>query len=85
MSLRPCVTGCMAKSIYEEENMQYDGEEAITLSSNEVLPSVTSKKHSLLNARLKKYMLNKVLPVVAHIISLLIGLGIIIIMSHFME
>ena len=65
--------------------MQYEGEEAITLSGNEVLPSVTSKKHSLLNARLKTYMLNKVLPVVAHVISLLIGLGIIFIMSHFIE
>ena len=65
--------------------MQYDGEEAVILNGSEVIPSVTSKKQSLLNTRIKKYMLNKVLPVVAHVISLLIGLGIIIIMSHFME
>ena len=65
--------------------MQYDGEEAVILNGSEVIPSVTSKKQSLRNARIKKYMLNKVLPVVAHIISLLIGLGIIIIMSRFME
>jgi len=65
--------------------MQYDGEEAVILNGSEVIPSVTSKKQSLRNARIKNYMLNKVLPVVAHVISLLIGLGIIIIMSHFIE
>ena len=65
--------------------MQYDGEEAVIFNGSEVIPSVTSKKQSLLNTRIKKYMLNKVLPVVAHVISLLIGLGIIIIMSHFIE
>ena len=65
--------------------MQYEGEEAVILNGNEVNLSVNSKKQSLLDARIKKYMLNKVLPVVAHIISLLIGLVIIIIMSHFME
>jgi hypothetical protein len=64
--------------------MQYEGEEAVTLNGNEVIPSVDIEKQTLLNERLKKYLLNKVLPVVAHIISLLIGLGIIIIMSHFM-
>ncbi len=65
--------------------MQYEGEEALILDGSEIIPSDTGKKQSLLNEKIKQYMLNKVLPVAAHVISLLIGLGIIIIMSHFME
>ncbi len=65
--------------------MQYELKEAVTLNVNQASPSVKSKNHSLRKARMKKFMLNKVLPVVAHIISLLIGLGIIIIISHFAD
>ncbi len=64
--------------------MQYELKEAVTLNVNQARPS-KSKNHSLRKARMKKFMLNKVLPVGVHIISLLIGLGIIIIISHFAD
>lgn len=65
--------------------MQYEIKEAVTLNGNETSPSVKSKNHSLRKAQMKKFMLNKVFPVVAHIIALLIGGGIIVIFSHFIE
>ena len=57
--------------------MQYESKEAS--------PFVNSKNHSLRKAQMKGFMLNKVSPVVAHIIALLIGGGIMIIFSHFVE
>jgi len=65
--------------------MQYEGEEALTLNGSDIIPAVNRKKHLQRKERIKKYIFNKVLPVIAHVISLLIGLGIIIIMSQFME
>jgi hypothetical protein len=64
--------------------MQHEHQKAVTLICNETCPFVNRKNYILRNSPMKKFMLNKVLPVAAHIISLLIGLGIIIIMSHFM-
>ena len=64
--------------------MQYEGEETVLLDINKEISSEESKMNHLRNKRIKKYLLNKVMPIVAHIISLLIGLGIIIIMSRFM-
>lgn len=61
--------------------MQYEGEETVALNINEEISSEKSKKKNIHNERIKKYLLNNVMPVVVHIISLLIGLGIIMIMS----
>jgi hypothetical protein len=65
--------------------MQYESNETITLYGSEAGESVDSKSKSLRKEKINKYLLNKVLPVVAHIVSLLIGLGIIIIISYFIE
>ena len=63
--------------------MQYECKEAMTLDCNDVCPFVSSENYTLIKAPMKKYLLDKVLPVTAHIISLLIGGGIVIIFSHF--
>ena len=57
--------------------MQYESKEAS--------PFVNSKNHILRKAQMKEFMLHKVSPVVAHIIALLIGGGIMIIFSLFVE
>ena len=64
--------------------MAYDGQEAVTLNCNEACSFVVNTKDdSPRNTPMKKFMLNKILPVAAHIVALLVGLGIIIIFSDF--
>ena len=58
--------------------MQYENKETVILTATEVLRGISNKKKSHRKEKIKKYMLNKVLPVVAHIISLLIGGGIMV-------
>jgi len=65
--------------------MQYESQESVALKFNEAIPNVNSKDYTLRKIRIKKFMLNKVLPVAAHIISLLIGGGIMIIFSYLVE
>ena len=65
--------------------MSCDCNEAVALTSSEASPVINLSNASLHKEKIKKYLLNKVLPVMAHILSLLIGLGIIIIMSNFVD
>ena len=65
--------------------MMYESPEAATLEVNELSIFVNSKEDSQPKSQMNKFMLDKVLPVAAHIVSLLIGLGIMIIISHFVE
>ncbi len=65
--------------------MRYESQESVALEFNEAIPAVNNKNYTLRKIRIKKFMLNKVLPAAAHIISLLIGGGIMIIFSYFVE
>ena len=65
--------------------MMYESPEAATLEVNELSIFVNSKEDSQPKSQMNKFMLDKVFPVAAHIVSLLIGLGIMIIISHFVE
>ncbi len=56
--------------------MRYENRETVALELNEAIPAINNKNHNLLKTRMNKFMLNKVLPVAAHIVSLLIGGGI---------
>ena len=63
--------------------MSYECKEAISLNCYEACPFDSSKNNSLLKAPMKKFMLDKVLPVAVHIAALLTAGGIIVIFSHF--
>ena len=65
--------------------MTYESPEAVTLDVNELSIFVNSKENSQPKSQMNKFMLDKVLPVAAHIVSLLIGLGIMIIISRVVE
>ena len=63
--------------------MQYECSEAVTLDCDEGCPYVSSKENSLPMTEIKNFMLNKALPVAAHITALLVALGIVIVFSYF--
>ena len=63
--------------------MPYECKEAISLNCYEACPFDNSKSNSLLKAPMKKFMMDKVLPIAAHIAALLTAGGIIVIFSHF--
>ena len=63
--------------------MEYEGVETVTLNDNEACNCVQSINQSINQTQIKKFMLNKLLPVAAHITALLVGLGIVIAFSYF--
>ena len=63
--------------------MEYEGVETVTLNDNEFSNCVQSINQSINQTQIKKFMLNKLLPVAAHITALLVGLGIVVVFSYF--